>query len=192
MPVSDFRLRPLQPPDTDAVTALWARRFGGQTATRQSWMDAVLDPNHIAAAWVAEAGATVVGFGVLEVAHRAYTRQYLGLDTLPLDVPLADRNGLFHMCCVRRDWEGHGIGTALHQRRLQALADRDVPRAHGIAWHRPDGAPDSRSLFAAQGFTQIAPIVRYYARTQDRAHCPVCGDTCSCHASLYTRAVLPM
>jgi GNAT superfamily N-acetyltransferase len=152
-------------------------------------MDAVLDPTRTAAAWVAVAEGAVVGFGVLEVGGPDYVRHYLGLDTLDLDAPLADRNGLFHMCCVREAWEGRGIGTALHQRRLDALADRGVPRAHGIAWHRPPGHPDSRALFAAHGFTQVASIERYYARAQERAHCPACGGDCSCSASLYTRAV---
>lgn len=183
-----FHLRPMTPDDAGAVRQLWAHRFGGAPATRQKWIDAVLDPDHTATARIATARAdlSVVGFGMLEVGSRAYTRRYLGLDALDLSAPLADRNGLFHLCCVREAWEGRGVGSALHARRLRLLAERDVVQAFGIAWHRPHTV-DSRVLFEKHDFTALATVDQYYARTTPRSKCPDCGGPCTCTASLYTR-----
>jgi len=176
--------------DTDEVRCLWARRFGGDPETRRTWLDVILDPGHTATAFVAEAAEapTVVGMGVLEVGRRGYARQYLGVDALDLDVSLAARNGFFHLCCVRADWEGRGVGSALHARRLRALAERRVPRVFGVAWHRPHTV-DSRVLFDKHGFTALATVPRYYARTTPRLHCPDCGGFCTCTATLYGRPV---
>lgn len=185
-----FRLRPMQRADTEAVRRLWARRFGGDPDTRQKWIDAVLDPDRTATAYVAEASTTptIVGVGVLEVGRRDYARDYLGVDALGLDVSLAHRNGFFHLCCVRADWEGRSVGSALHVRRLRALAERPVPRVFGVAWHRPHTV-DSRALFDKHGFTALATVPRYYARTTPRPHCPDCDGFCTCTATLCGRSV---
>jgi len=185
---SPFRLRPLAPTDVSAADHLWADRFGGAPDTRRKWIEAALDPAHSAVGFVAVTpGDTVVGVSFLEIGTRRYTRRYLGLDTLDLDVSLASRNGLFHLTCVRADWENRGIGTAFYEHRIEKLADQGVSRVFGIAWHRP--APvGSRVLFEKHDFTQIATIERYYARTNSRPHCPACGDTCTCTASLYGRS----
>ena len=185
---SSFRLRPLAPGDAPVAGTLWANRFGGAPDTRRKWIEAALDPVHSAAGLVAVApNDAVVGISFLEVGNRRYVHRYLGLDTLDLDVSLAPRNGLLHLTCVRTDWENRGIGTAFYERRLERLADRGVSRVFGIAWHRP--APvGSRVLFEKHDFTRIATIERYYARTSRRPHCPACGGTCTCTASLYGRS----
>jgi GNAT superfamily N-acetyltransferase len=139
---------------------------------------------------VADTSSALVGASFLDVGGRTYTRQYLGLDTLDLRAPLADRNGLLHLSCVRKDWEGRGIGSAFYEHRLAVLAERDVPHAFGIAWHRPH-AVDSRCLFDKFGFSRLATVNRYYARTGGRPHCPDCPDECTCTASLYARPVGP-
>ncbi len=190
---SSFRLRPLAPTDVSTADQLWASRFGGAPDTRRTWIEAALDPTHSAAGLVAVGpDDALVGVSFLEVGTRRYTRYYLGLDTLEgldtldLDVSLASQNGLFHLTCVRGDWENRGVGTAFYKRRLERLADRGVSRVFGIAWHRP--APiGSRVLFEKHDFTRIATIERYYARTNSRPHCPACGGTCTCTASLYGR-----
>jgi len=180
----------MQPSDAERVRTLWASRFGGAPATRQKWIDAVRAPTRSAEASVAvsDATATVVGFGILEVGGRAYTRRYLGLDVLDVDAPLADRNGLFHMCCVAVDWEHRGIGSALHARRLHRLQERGGGRAFGIAWHRAHTV-DSRVLFEKHGFSPLATIDRYYARTTPRPWCPDCQGPCRCAATLYARVL---
>ncbi|MFB6273958.1 MAG: GNAT family N-acetyltransferase [Salinibacter sp.] len=177
-------------PDTEAVRTLWADRFGGDPATRQKWIDAILDSDHSATALVAVSSGdgAVVGFGIFEIGGRDYTRSYLGLVPLDLHVPLVDRNGLFHMCCVRADWEGRGTGSALYRRRLQLLADREISRAFGISWHRPHTV-DSRVLFEKHGFTALATVERYYARTSPRLRCPDCEGECTCTATLYARRI---
>lgn len=186
-----FTLRLLTPGDTRSVRRLWSHRFGGARAVQEKWMEAALTPTHPVAGFVAEAAPSedVVGFALLDVAGRDHTRQYLGLDVLDLSPPIDDRNGLFHMCCVRADWEGHGIGSAFYRRRLRVLADRSVPRAFGISWHRPHPSRDSRMLFEKWGFEAFATVERYYARTDSRKHCPACGGVCTCTASLYTRTI---
>jgi len=188
---SSFRLRPLAPGDASAAETLWADRFGGAPDTRRKWIEAALDPVHSAAGLVAVApNDAVVGVSFLEVGNRRYTRHYLGLDTFELDVSLASQNGLFHLTCVRADWENRGVGTAFYECRLERLADRGVSRVFGIAWHRP--APvGSRVLFETHGFTCIATIERYYARTGTRPHCPACDGPCRCTASLYGRSDAP-
>jgi GNAT superfamily N-acetyltransferase len=176
--------------DTDAVQRLWSARFGGAPTTQQNWITAALDDSHSAVGLVAGAppGDTVVGLSLLDVGDRAYTRRYLGLDALGLHPPLADRNGLLHLSCVHADWERRGIGTAFYERRLAILRERDVPRAFGISWHRPHTV-DSRVLFEKHGFTGLASVERYYARTTPRPHCPDCDGPCTCTASLYARSL---
>lgn len=181
-------IRPMAIGDTDAVQRLWSARFGGAPATQQNWITAALDGSHSAVGLVAVAppGDTVVGLSLLDVGDRAYTRRYLRLDALELDPPLADRNGLLHLSCVRADWEGRGIGTAFYERRLTILRERDVPRAFGISWHRPHTV-DSRVLFEKFEFTCLTSVERYYARLDERSDCPDCGGPCTCTASLYAR-----
>ena len=185
-----FTLRPLEASDTAPVRRLWSTRFGGDPSTQTNWIEAALNPDHTAAGFVAVAPEDdgIVGVSFLDVGPQAYAREYLGLDTLDLQVPLADRNGIFHLTCVQAEWEGRGIGSAFYERRLTVLGDRGVPRAFGIAWHRPTGV-DSRVLFEKYDFAPLATVERYYARTGARPHCPTCTDTCTCPASLYGRSV---
>ena len=123
------RLRPLAAADVSAAEQLWANRFGGAPDTRRKWMEAALAPAHSAAGMVAVTpDDTVVGVSFLEVGSRDYARQYLGVERLDVDVALAARNGLFHLTCVRADWEGQGIGTAFYERRLERLSDRGIRR----------------------------------------------------------------
>lgn len=187
-----YSLRPMRPEDANAVQALWSTRFGGDSSTQKNWMDAAVNPDHSAAGIVAVAAASgaVIGLSFLDVGGREYTRRYLGLDTLTLPLPLADRNGIFHLSCVRADWEGQGVGSAFYERRLAVLAERDISRAVGIAWHRPHTV-DSRVLFEKYGFTSVATVERYYARTGPRANCPDCPGNCTCTASLYVRSLEP-
>lgn len=183
-------LRPLTPADVASVQQLWADRFGGNPDTQTRWIEAALNPTHSAAGFVAvePSEGTVVGVSFLDVGRREYTRQYLGLDILDVKVPLADRNGIFHLSCVRADWEGRGIGSAFYERRFDVLTDRGVPRAFGVSWHRP-ASVDSRVLFEKYGFTRLATIERFYSRTGMRPNCPVCKGSCRCPASLYGRSV---
>lgn len=187
---SSWSLRPIAAPDAGAVKRLWRTRFGGSEDTQERWVEAALDPAHsaTAAVVVSAAGDEVVAFGLLEIGDPAYTRRYLSLDPLGLSPPLASRNGIFHMYCVRRRWEGRGIGTALYRRHLRSLADREIPRAFGIAWHRPH-TTDSRVLFEKYDFRRLATVERYYDRFGERPHCPDCNGDCTCPASLYARRV---
>lgn len=187
-----FSLRPMARADEEGVQTLWTQRFGGRASNQEKWIDAAVDSSHSVTGLVAtvQPDDAVVGFSLLEVGNRTYTRKYLGLDSLSLDPPLDDQNGLFHLSCVQTDWEGRGIGSAFYKRRLEVLADRDVPRVFGIAWHRPHTV-DSRGLFEKWGFTAVASVERYYARTGGRANCPDCNGACSCTASLYTRPIEP-
>jgi hypothetical protein len=125
---SAVHFRPLAPAHVSAAEQLWADRFGGAPDTRRKWMEAALAPAHSAAGIVAVTpDDAVVGVSFLEVGSRRYTRQYLGLDPLKVDVSLNSRNGLLHLTCVRADWEGRGIGTAFYA----SAGSSDCP--HG-AW----------------------------------------------------------
>jgi len=188
---ASFSVRPLTRSDSEAVRRLWTSRFGGEPSTQQNWIDAALKPAHTALGLVAVASRadTIVGMSFLDVGSRAYTRRYLGLDALDLDLSLAERNGLFHLSCVQVAWEGCGIGAAFYERRLAVLAGRNVPRAFGIAWHRPAVPVDSRVLFEKYAFTRLATVGRFYSRTGTRPTCPVCSGACRCTASLYGRSV---
>lgn len=183
-------LRSLQPEDTGVVRRLWDARFGGAASTQMQWLEAALAPGPSVAAFVAtrRSDDEVLGFSLLDVGDRAYTRHYLGLDVLDLEVPLADRNGVFHLSCVRPAWEGRGLGTAFYKRRLAELDRRHVPRAVGVAWHRPDRG-DSRVLFDAHDFSRLATVDRFYSRTGRRPHCPACDGACTCTASLHVRSL---
>lgn len=184
---TDFAIRRMAPRDVDVVLSLWSRRFGGTPETQDQWIEVSLDADHPAVAFVAEAAANddPVGFSFLDVAGREHTRDYLGLQELGLAPGLDARNGIFHLSCVRVEWEGRGIGSAFYRRRLRVLSDRGVERAFGISWHRPDCSHDSRALFAKWGFTKVATVSNYYARTGGRDNCPVCGGECHCTASLF-------
>lgn len=187
-----FTLRPMPLDDAAAVRHLWDARFGAPRSTQDNWIDAAVDPTRSAEGFIAEGtdDEEVLGFSFLEVGNRTYTRQYLGLEALEIDAPLADENGIFHLSCVRADAEGQGIGSAFYARRLDVLADRDVSTVFGIAWHRPHTV-DSRVLFDTWDFTRLATIDRYYTRTGGRPHCPDCEGPCTCTASLYRRPVSP-
>lgn len=176
--------------DIPAVKRLWSERFGGDPDTQQNWIDAALNDGHSAAGFVAVRGPDdkVVGMSFMDVGSRAYTRQYLGLDVLDLELSLADENGIFHLSCVQVDAEGRGIGSAFYERRLAELADRGVRQAFGIAWHRPHTV-DSRILFEKYGFERLATIEEYYTRTGARPHCPDCTGPCRCTASLFARSM---
>jgi len=189
---TSWSLRPLVASDADAVQRLWRRRFGGDAVTQRRWIEAAFNPDHTATATVASLSKSnaVVAFGLLEVAGVAYTRRYLSLDPLGLEPTLAPQNGIFHMYCVRREWSGRGIGTALYAHHLQDLARRDISRAFGLAWHRPH-TTDSRALFEKHSFRCLATVEAYYGRFERRPQCPDCGGTCSCTASLYARSVPP-
>ena len=180
----------MRPADTDSVRRLWDARFGGVASTQTNWLEAALADGPSAAAFVAarRSDDEVLGFSLLDVGGRAYTRRYLGLDVLDLEASLADRNGVFHLSCVRRAWEGRGLGTAFYERRLAALDRRDVLRAVGVAWHRPDRV-DSRVLFENHDFARLATVDRFYSRVGRRPHCPACPDACTCTASLYARSL---
>lgn len=186
----DVTIRRLSRPDAGGVKQLWSDRFGGDPETKENWIEATLDPSHSAVGLVAEAAPTgaIVGLSFLDVGDRDYTRHYLSLNALDLHAPLADQNGIFHLSCVQSDWEGHGVASTFYERRLTTLRERDVPRAFGIAWHRPHTV-DSRVLFEKYGFTRVAPVERYYTRTGDRPYCPSCNGPCTCTASLFTRTI---
>lgn len=183
-------LRPMRPADTDAVRRLWNARFGGIASTQTNWLEAALADGPSALAFVAtpRSDDDVLGFSLLDVGGRAYTRRYLGLDPLGLEAPLADRNGVLHLSCVRPDWEGRGLGTAFYERRLAVLDRRGVSRAVGVAWHRPDHV-DSRVLFEKHDFARLATVDRFYSRVGRRPNCPACPDACVCTASLYVRSL---
>lgn len=185
-----FTLRRMDAIDRAGVRTLWDDRFGGDRSTQDNWMDAALDPSRSAVGIVATAppNESVVGFSFLDVGDPAYTRRYLGLDTLDVTAPLAGRNGIFHLSCVNPDWERRGIASRFYERRLAVLRRRDVSRAFGIAWHRPHTV-DSRVLFEKFGFEPWATVERYYARTGGRSGCPDCGGECTCTASLYGRTI---
>lgn len=187
---SDVTLRRIARPDADPVQRLWSERFGGAASTQQNWIEAALNPAHSAVGLVAVDASTdaIVGLSFLDVGDRDYTHRYLSLDALDLDPPLADRNGVFHLSCVRSDWEGRGVGSAFYEHRLAVLRERSVLRAVGIAWHRPHTV-DSRVLFENYGFTRLATVERYYDRFDERPHCPDCGSSCTCTASLYLRSI---
>jgi GNAT superfamily N-acetyltransferase len=176
--------------DVDVVKRLWETRFGGDPSTQTNWIEAALAPAHSATAIVAVSSEAdiVVGFTLLEVGGPHYTRRYLSLNALDLTPDLTDRNGIFHLSCVRADWEGRGVGSAFYERRLALLADRNVSRAYGIAWHRPH-TTDSHALFEKYGFTCLSTIDRYYDRFEDRPHCPDCPGSCTCTASLFARPI---
>lgn len=184
------RVRSMRRNDAPDVKRLWSDRFGGDPDTQQHWIDAALDDDHSAAGFVAVRSPDdeVVGTSFMDVGSRAYTRQYLGLDVLDLELPLADENGILHLSCVQVDAEGRGIGSSFYECRLAELADRGVRQAFGIAWHRPH-IVDSRVLFEKYGFTSVATIEHYYCRTGERPHCPDCEDRCTCTASLHTRSI---
>jgi len=183
-------LRPLRSSDTAAVLDLWADRFGTEADTARAWLDAVLHPAHTARGHVAvgpsPGPSAILGFGLLDVAGPSYTRDYLGLPSLAVDASLADRNGIFHMYCVRTRHEGQGVGTALFDRHLDICRTENVGRAVGIAWHRRHRR-DSRGLFEAAGFQRLGTFECFYARAHSRPHCPDCGGFCTCTASLYAR-----
>jgi ribosomal protein S18 acetylase RimI-like enzyme len=190
-------LRSLHRRDPPAVHRLWADRFGGRPERIAAWIDAALNPQaqttgHVAVPSREDRSSPIVGFGILEIAVRDYTLDYLGVNDLDLDPDLdldvADTNGLLHMVCVDRDWEGRGIATMLYRRHLRLLRERNVRRAYGISWHRPqrEGA-DSRVVFEKTGFHAVATVADFYARTSPRTNCPDCGGPCRCTASIYEK-----
>lgn len=183
-------IRVLQDLDVDAALRLWQASFGAPRATAQSWIRAALDPRYRTSGLVAVEEGRVVGLAITEVGSRDYTRSYLGLDALGLQVPLDDRNGIFHLCVVAPAWRRQGIAAGLYERRLASLSASRVRRAVGISWNRAH-APDSRALFDAHGFERLATVERYYARTRPRHQCPDCGGFCICTASLHLHTSLP-
>jgi ribosomal protein S18 acetylase RimI-like enzyme len=188
-------LRSLHRRDPPAVHRLWADRFGGRPERIAAWIDAALNPQaqttgHVAVPSREDRSSPIVGFGILEIAVRDYTLDYLGLNDLDLDLDLdlADTNGLLHMVCVDRDWEGRGIATMLYRRHLRHLRERNVRRAYGISWHRPRRAgADSRVVFEKTGFRAVATVEDFYARTSPRTDCPDCDGPCRCTASIYEK-----
>lgn len=188
---STYTLRSMHPSDAERVRALWHEQFGGNDETMTNWIDAVFKPRFRVVGTVAVAAddasiedQTVVGFGMLDIASEAHTRNYLGFDDLGIDAEVADRNGILHMYCVDDAWKSRGIGTALYARHLDHLVDQKVPWAFGISWHR-ENHPDSRSLFEKFGFASLGSFDRFYARADERHNCPDCDGYCTCEGSIY-------
>jgi hypothetical protein len=100
---SSYTLRALRSDDRRVVRALWSARFGGDPATQTKWLDAALDPDHSAVGLVAVGSDSSerLGFSLLEVGDRSYAREYFRCATLELEIPIADRTGIFHLSCVR-------------------------------------------------------------------------------------------
>jgi ribosomal protein S18 acetylase RimI-like enzyme len=205
---SAYTIRLIRDEDTGAVQRLWSDRFGGPDDRISNWIQATLNDRYRTTGHVAVPSRSadedgggdegdsesadggdgpVVAFGMLEVGTRDYTRSYLGLDEIDgFDLELDDRNGIMHMYCVDRDWEGRGIATALYRRHLQHFREKGVRRAFGISWHRPrrEGA-DSRVVFEKTGFEPAGTFEEFYARASPRQDCPDCGGHCHCTATIY-------
>jgi ribosomal protein S18 acetylase RimI-like enzyme len=184
--------RSARPTDRAAIQDLWLERFGGTRETVTRWVDAAFDDRYRTEVHVAGPGegglSRVVGFGMFEVGDRPYTRDYLGLEAIEATVDLAPRNGIMHMYCVRRDWEGRGVATGLYARHLARFATAGLRRAVGISWERSgQQVPGSRFLFEKFGFERHGPFDRFYERVGGRENCPDCGGRCSCPASVYTK-----
>lgn len=192
-----FSIRRLRSADLPVATRLWRTEFGAPADTVQSWLSAAINPRFATAGFAAVPtdahpanddadGPALVGLGITEIGRRRYTREYLGLDVLDVDLDLHARNGIFHLCVVAPAWRRCGVATALYRHRLNDLAARGMQRIVGISWNRTH-APDSRALFDAYGFRRVATVRRFYARTTPRKRCPDCGGACLCTASIHVR-----
>jgi ribosomal protein S18 acetylase RimI-like enzyme len=192
MPSPSVSFRPARSPDHAALRSLWLDRFGGRREAVDRWIEAAFDDRYQTTAHVASTGdptaPEIVGFGMFEIGDRAYTREYLGLESVEAAVDLAPRNGIMHMYCVRRDWENRGIATRLYARHLRCFVTAGLDRAVGISWERSNEAAScSRFLFEKFGFGRHGPFDRFYDRVGRRENCPDCGDRCFCPASVYTK-----
>jgi ribosomal protein S18 acetylase RimI-like enzyme len=156
-----LRIRPFEDRDTEAVIGLslraWAPAFasleqtlGSEIFRRQhpDWReDQRRAVEEVCATkkgrvWVAEAGASVVGFVAVEVDHPE-----VGM-------------GEISMLAVDPDHQGWGIGTALTAFALDRLKDAEMTVAMVETGGDPGHAP-ARRVYEKAGYT-LLPIARYF------------------------------
>ncbi|HEX8260098.1 MAG TPA: GNAT family N-acetyltransferase [Rubrobacteraceae bacterium] len=156
-----LRIRPFEDRDTEAVVGLslraWAPAFasleqtlGSEIFRRQhpDWReDQRRAVEEVCATkkgrvWVAEAGASVVGFVAVEVDHPE-----VGM-------------GEISMLAVDPDHQGLGIGTALTGFALDRLKDAEMTVAMVETGGDPGHAP-ARRVYEKAGYT-LLPIARYF------------------------------
>jgi ribosomal protein S18 acetylase RimI-like enzyme len=174
--------------DVPEARALIHRRFGFATDYLDGWLEHVLDEDSPELfGYVARDDRGVAGVGLAELIEldRAAVRERLPVDRAQL--PAGDRLGELQMLVVRRDREGEGVARRLVERRLAAFRAVGADLAGGVSWHR-ESHPDSRRLFDAAGFTQVATLADYYADGA-RTDCPDCEGRCGCAASYWVRSL---
>lgn len=179
---SSFRVRQIQPSDTEIVEELWYRRAGFEFGKS---MERALDPEVGYYCLVATHQDLVIGFALVIMLREEYAQDYF---RTPIEFSFPDLTAFIHAIAVDEDFEGKGVGTELMRRHLDACEkDPEVGGVMGAAWLRP-GKPDSSSLFEKLGFQCLKTVENFYrdSNGESTRDCPEClPEPCSCSSAIY-------
>lgn len=182
----EWNIRPLVAEDTDSVLSLWADRLG-DGFPHDEVLDAALSPDSPTVCFVAVTPSDdLLGFAIGQLLSPNDAQKIL-LTENPPDWA-TDSLGYLHTNCVAKSAEGHGIGTALLNRRLSALREQGAERFFAVSWIR-ETSSDSSSIFERVGFECVDKEEAFwYEDSLEREYdCADCGNPCTCPARVYVK-----
>jgi len=182
----DWRLRAGEPADRDALLAIWREQFGVLEGVPEWVDDALGDPANVEAVVAVDAedgGGTPIGFAVVALLDPETVSGYVRGVYPPERFP--ERTGVIHLLAVDDEHTDGAVGTAL-TRRCMDRATGETPLMLVLLWRREDRV-DSSVLAEHFDYDEVVRIKGYYRTT--REHCPDCGDTCTCDATVHVRAL---
>ena len=92
------------------------------------------------------------------------------------------------LLAVRRAWQRRGVGSQLHDRRMEWLAERHVEQTICIAWERSDTGAAAVRLLEEGGFKLLLRVPNFWGDvvpSNPSEYCPACGEVCRCFAQIW-------
>jgi ribosomal protein S18 acetylase RimI-like enzyme len=173
-------MRPGEPADREDLVDIWRERFGGEDDLG-AWLDDALGDDEETVAFVADEDGTPVGFAVVALLDPEATSGYVGGVYPPAELP--ERTAVIHALGVAEEHTDGEVGSALTERCIDWGAGR-APMLLAVIWRREDHV-DASVLTERYDIQEVARIKGYYRGR--REHCPDCGDTCTCDATVHVR-----
>jgi GNAT superfamily N-acetyltransferase len=135
----------------------------------------------------AGAGTALAGAAVARMLVPADAGYYERFGRAALDL-FSGTVGSFEAVVVQTAFRRRGVGAGLTEASLAWMRERGCDAAVALSWlsGRPDSSPP---LFRRLGLTEGPTVERFYEREsiENAWACPVCGQPCTCAATLFSR-----
>lgn len=169
--------------DRDDLLDIWREQFGVPDDLG-TWLDDALGDEEETVAFVADEDGTPVGFAVVALLEPEATSGYVGGVYPPSELP--ERTAVIHALGVAEDQKDGAVGSALTEQCIEWGTGR-APMLLAVIWRRENHV-DASVLTAWYDIQEVARIKGYYR--DRREHCPDCGETCTCDATVHVRPLL--